>query len=350
MTRGVVISKTGAAPGNFAGRNQRDGRRLERLRQALHRRKNSGGQPAGRGNRLHHRGRTSRLRPPTAPFISGFESFQLPDDLDHKSFTLTAPAGVAIHQIVSGAGRHRSSRSTRTRAASRLSAGRPNTSRRCRRNRNCRRNGFTIPASAITSATWRPTSRNSMTRCSIVPNNASKAAAKAAELAGQAPRKTGGADGHPRFRRQVHPLAGPSFTELPLSELSDRGHDAGRWLRPCGGPRDSSARDAVGGRVSAGICDGLGFAADCRHHQRRRWRFRCRARLIIRWSGSAWMGRRIISTTPTNMPSLGSTDYDGQMGLVLPPRPPKSSMPPRIARTKWRPITRSRRTTRAGRA
>ena len=38
-----------------------------------------------------------------APFISGFESFQLPDDLDRKSVTLTAPAGLAIHQIVSGA-------------------------------------------------------------------------------------------------------------------------------------------------------------------------------------------------------------------------------------------------------
>ena len=38
-----------------------------------------------------------------APFIAGFESFQLPDELDQKSFTLTAPAGVKIQRLVSGA-------------------------------------------------------------------------------------------------------------------------------------------------------------------------------------------------------------------------------------------------------
>src|ERR1700722_4340964 len=37
------------------------------------------------------------------PFISGFESFQLPEALDRKSFSLTAPAGLEIHQRVSGA-------------------------------------------------------------------------------------------------------------------------------------------------------------------------------------------------------------------------------------------------------
>ena len=36
------------------------------------------------------------------PFISGFESFQLPDELDQKSFQLTAPAGLAVQQYVSG--------------------------------------------------------------------------------------------------------------------------------------------------------------------------------------------------------------------------------------------------------
>jgi len=37
------------------------------------------------------------------PFISGFESFQLPDELDQKSFKLTAPAGVKIQRLISGA-------------------------------------------------------------------------------------------------------------------------------------------------------------------------------------------------------------------------------------------------------
>ena len=36
------------------------------------------------------------------PFISGFEYFQLPDELDRKSFALSAPAGVEIHSRISG--------------------------------------------------------------------------------------------------------------------------------------------------------------------------------------------------------------------------------------------------------
>ena len=37
------------------------------------------------------------------PFLAGFESFQLPDAMDQKSFTLTAPAGIKIQRLVSGA-------------------------------------------------------------------------------------------------------------------------------------------------------------------------------------------------------------------------------------------------------
>jgi transglutaminase-like putative cysteine protease len=36
------------------------------------------------------------------PFISGFESFQLPDELVKKEFDLTAPAGTAVHKLVTG--------------------------------------------------------------------------------------------------------------------------------------------------------------------------------------------------------------------------------------------------------
>lgn len=36
------------------------------------------------------------------PFISGFEPFQFPDDLDAKSFVVTAPKGVKIQKLVSG--------------------------------------------------------------------------------------------------------------------------------------------------------------------------------------------------------------------------------------------------------
>ena len=37
------------------------------------------------------------------PFLAGFESFQLPDELEQKSFTLTAPADVKVQRLVSGA-------------------------------------------------------------------------------------------------------------------------------------------------------------------------------------------------------------------------------------------------------
>ena len=36
------------------------------------------------------------------PFVSGFESFQLPDALEGKTFTLTAPADLKIYEMVSG--------------------------------------------------------------------------------------------------------------------------------------------------------------------------------------------------------------------------------------------------------
>ena len=37
------------------------------------------------------------------PFLAGFESFQLPDDLEQKTFTLAAPAGVKVCRLISGA-------------------------------------------------------------------------------------------------------------------------------------------------------------------------------------------------------------------------------------------------------
>ena len=37
------------------------------------------------------------------PFLAGFESFQFPDELEQKTFTLTAPVGVKVHRLISGA-------------------------------------------------------------------------------------------------------------------------------------------------------------------------------------------------------------------------------------------------------
>ena len=44
------------ASGNFQGRNQRDGRGLECVGEAIHGRPDTGREPAGRGRRIHHRG------------------------------------------------------------------------------------------------------------------------------------------------------------------------------------------------------------------------------------------------------------------------------------------------------
>jgi transglutaminase-like putative cysteine protease len=39
---------------------------------------------------------------PGKPFLAGFEAFQLPDALEHKSFVLTAPSDVKVQRLVSG--------------------------------------------------------------------------------------------------------------------------------------------------------------------------------------------------------------------------------------------------------
>ena len=79
------------ARGNFPGRNQRDGRRLERLRQALHRRENSRRQPADVAIGSSSRWNLKSPPRPVNRFSPGFEPFQMPDALAHKSFDLTAP-------------------------------------------------------------------------------------------------------------------------------------------------------------------------------------------------------------------------------------------------------------------
>ena len=91
------------------------------------------------------------------PFLAGFESFQLPDELEQKSFTLTAPANVKVQRLVSGIRgiiREQDKRAggrQEFRVAVRESCGFAG------RSRTFRRNGFTVPVWDILSVMWRTT-------------------------------------------------------------------------------------------------------------------------------------------------------------------------------------------------
>ncbi|HEX4121758.1 MAG TPA: DUF3857 domain-containing protein [Verrucomicrobiae bacterium] len=153
------------------------------------------------------------------PFISGFESFQLPDDLDTKTFTLTAPAGLEIHTRVSGAaGRIAEEHSTEggkqkyVWTAAHVPA---------------------LPEEPQLPPEWVYDSGVSYfigdmpsylaaldETMADRAKQSTKAAAKAEELASQAHGKLGTLTAVRDFVVKSIRLAGPSFTELPLNELS----------------------------------------------------------------------------------------------------------------------------------
>jgi hypothetical protein len=154
-----------------------------------------------------------------APFISGFESFQLPDDLDHKSVTLTAPGGLAIHQFVSGAAglikqehSEDGGRQTFGWQVEHVAA---------------------LPQESQLPPEWAYDSGVSYFAGDMAgylkalndtmllrSGQRSKAASKAAELAGQSHGKLETLAAVRDFVAKSIRLAGPSFTDLPLSELS----------------------------------------------------------------------------------------------------------------------------------
>jgi transglutaminase-like putative cysteine protease len=154
------------------------------------------------------------------PFVSGFESFQLPDDLDQKNFTLTAPAGVEIHERVSGpAGVIKEKRTDKDGKqtfhwqAEQVAA---------------------IPEEPQLPPEWVFDSGVSYFVGDMADylkglnaamldraKQNSKAAAKATELAAQAHGKLETLTAIRDYVVKSVRLAGPSFTELPLSELSD---------------------------------------------------------------------------------------------------------------------------------
>ncbi len=153
------------------------------------------------------------------PFISGFESFQLPDDIDHKSVKMTAPAGVAIHEIVSGPGGIISEKKSDDGGIQNFNWEAAHVP--------------ALPQEGQLPPAW--TYESGVSYCvgdmpaylkelnEIMLNRSgqrSKAAAKAAELAGQSHGKLETLTAVRDFVAKSVRLAGPSFIDLPLSELS----------------------------------------------------------------------------------------------------------------------------------
>jgi transglutaminase-like putative cysteine protease len=154
------------------------------------------------------------------PFISGFESFQLPDELEQKSFTLTAPDRVTIQRLVSGAPGMIASQQT-------------NSNDRQEYQWHAEKVGA-LPAETQLPPEWVYAAgvgyfvgdaanyfkelNNTMLDRS---HKSAKASEQARQLAANAKSKTDAVKAIRDFVSKTIRDAGPSFTELPLIELSD---------------------------------------------------------------------------------------------------------------------------------
>jgi hypothetical protein len=154
------------------------------------------------------------------PSLSGFELFQFPDALEKKSVHLTVPAGVPIHQFLSGAkGMIEEQRKTSDRVetvdwqASNVKA---------------------LPSEPELPPAWTydpgvqyfigdPADYWKSVNDAMVTHskNSSKAAELARQLTGSAKTKLDSVRAIRDFIAKNIRLAGPSFTSLPLRELSD---------------------------------------------------------------------------------------------------------------------------------
>jgi transglutaminase-like putative cysteine protease len=250
-----------------------------------------------------------------APFISGFESFQMPDDLEHKSFTLTAPAGLEIHQRVSGpAGLIKDERSEQ--------GGKQTFGWQVGHVQALPQEPQLPPEWVYDSgvsyfvgdmSSYLKELNDTMLNRSEQRFNA---AAKAAQLVGQAHGKLEGLTALRDFVAKSIRLAGPSFTDLPLSELSAAdttladgyGHGADRaillhaMLSAAGfQPEFVLASDLppIAGITNVALAFPLPRAFDYP---------------LVRVSVD---GTAYYLNDTDEYAKLGSTDFDGQLGLVL---------------------------------
>ena len=220
-----------------------------------------------------------------APFIAGFESFQLPDELEQKTFTLTAPAGVKIQRLVSGAPGIVDSRQTSNGGKQEFQWHSDKVA--------------ALPAETQLPPEWVyaagvgyfvGNAANYFKELNETMLDRSHQSTKAAELARRLtanatkPDRIG--EGHPRFCRQDHPRCRAVVHRTAVERTVRRRHDAGGRIRPRGGPRHSASRDAERRRVSSpSSC----WPRACRPSpasQTSRWHFPCQDHSKRRSSGS----------------------------------------------------------------
>ena len=154
------------------------------------------------------------------PFLAGFESFQLPDELEQKSFTLTAPADVKVQRLVSGARGivHEQNQKEGSRQEFRWQSGKV----------------AALPAETQLPPEWVYSAgvgyfigkvTNYLNELNETMLERSHRSTNAAELARQLTAKAGNKIEAVKairdFVAKSIRAAGPSFTDLPLSELSD---------------------------------------------------------------------------------------------------------------------------------
>jgi len=159
------------------------------------------------------------IRMKNMPYIGGFEPFQLPDDLRQKSFQLTAPAGIKVEKIVTG--------------GAPLKADAPTVGNNAQAWRWSAQNISALPAETELPPDWvyKPgvnyfvgDFKAYLKELNDTLQDRSQAREKAGTLARQiAGQSRGGLETVKAIRdfvaRSIR-LAGPSFTELPLRELS----------------------------------------------------------------------------------------------------------------------------------
>ena len=152
------------------------------------------------------------------PFLAGFDAFQLPDELAHKSFTLSAPETVKVQKLVSGSGGVRETRRT--------GAGRQTFEWQAD-------NVQAIPAESQLPPDWTflsgvgyfigdANAYYKQLNAALLDRAAknSKAAVVARQLTAAAPNRLAAVTAIRDFIAKSIRVAGPSFSELPLAELS----------------------------------------------------------------------------------------------------------------------------------
>jgi transglutaminase-like putative cysteine protease len=154
------------------------------------------------------------------PFVSGFEPFQFPDGMDNKSFKVTAPAGLNIQALVSGPrgivkenNKTSDGRQTFEWSAKNVKALPSETALPPEWNYEAGVSYFVGNAADY----WKALGDAMLTHS----KNSTNAAALVKQLTASAKTKLDAVKAIRDFIAENIRVAGPSFTELPLSELSD---------------------------------------------------------------------------------------------------------------------------------